>query len=116
METIFNPKSPSMRRKAIAARLFAIAESKNWSRKQLAAEIGRSESYVSRLLNGELNLTLETLSEIEDKVGEKLLIDPTYIQEKQKKRDQLPAGLLRLSINIWLFHSISNFRSSISCA
>ena len=41
-------------------------EEKNMSQKQLAEQIGCSPQYVSRLLKGEENLTLETLCKLEN--------------------------------------------------
>lgn len=42
----------------------AVLEEKNMDRKDLANKMNKSKGYISQLLNGERNMTLETLAEI----------------------------------------------------
>lgn len=63
------------RRKVIATKLKYLQEKKGWSRKDLTEKLGRGESYISRLLKGDMNLTLETLEDLERTLGEPLLTE-----------------------------------------
>ena len=47
----------------------AILNDQNISRKELAKRLGKSKSYISRILDGEKNITLRTLSDILSVLG-----------------------------------------------
>lgn len=49
----------------IALRIMAALEKSGKTQKELASELGKSPQYVSRLLKGEENLTLETICRLE---------------------------------------------------
>ncbi len=53
-------------KKDVAARIASILKEKGWSNNQLGREAGLPKSYVSTVMAGEANLTLETLEKIED--------------------------------------------------
>jgi len=61
------------KKKALAARITKILEEKGWTQRDLAREIGMKDSYVSALMKGELNLTLKTITVLEQGLGEKLI-------------------------------------------
>lgn len=44
-------------------------EEMNWTQQQVAERLGCSQQYVSRMVKGGENLTLEMLSNIEDALG-----------------------------------------------
>lgn len=48
-------------------------EQKGLSQKQLAEGMGVSSAYISKLMRGKENLTIETISKLEDVLGEKIL-------------------------------------------
>lgn len=49
----------------IAARMIALMERRGLNQKELAARVGKKESYVSRVLGGGVNLTQKTIAEFE---------------------------------------------------
>jgi transcriptional regulator with XRE-family HTH domain len=60
----------------IAAELFAILKEKGLTQRELARMVSKEESYISKILNGESNLTLKTISEIEVVLKMDILVTP----------------------------------------
>lgn len=58
---------------AIAIKVRSRMEELGWSQKQLAEEIGCTQQHISVLLNGRVNMTLETIAKLEEALGLSLL-------------------------------------------
>ncbi|MCR5408829.1 MAG: helix-turn-helix transcriptional regulator [Bacteroidales bacterium] len=54
---------------AIAMRILDKMDEMKWTQTQVAEKLGCSQQYVSRIVKGNENLTLEMLSKIEDSLG-----------------------------------------------
>ena len=65
----------------VAAELSMILKDKSLTQRGLAKLVGKEESYISKVLNGELNLTLKTIVELEEALQSDLLVTP-YLQGK----------------------------------
>jgi transcriptional regulator with XRE-family HTH domain len=70
--------------KEVAKRVQSILDGKEWSMSFFADQLGKSKSHVHGILHGKGNLTLRTLADMEEILGEKILnIEP----EKPKKNN-----------------------------
>ena len=75
----------------IAGRILAALEDKeNMTQKQLAELMGVSPQQISKILSGNENLTLETISRLSDVLGVELIAFPDYKYNTPAK-DKLPA-------------------------
>lgn len=71
---IFMPKTRTDELKtAIADQIRAFLKEKDMTQKEFASKIHKDEAYISHILQGKQNLTLETISEIERIVGRKIV-------------------------------------------
>lgn len=61
------------KKEQIASRIRALLDQKGWSQQQLADAMGVNKSYVSKILSGEQNMTLEGISSIEKALGERIV-------------------------------------------
>ena len=61
---------------AIIARLDSILKRNNMTQRDLARKLGRSEAVVSRWTTGFPNLTLKSIAEISNAIGEPLIVVP----------------------------------------
>lgn len=61
------------RQQEIAARIAVILERKNWSQQDLADAVSKGKSYVSAILAGESNLTLKTITLLENALNERII-------------------------------------------
>lgn len=62
---------------AIATKVRTSLEENQWSQQEFADKLGANKSFVSKLLSGEYNLTLKSITQIEAVLGEKILkIEP----------------------------------------
>lgn len=57
------------KKEQIALRIRALLDQKGWSQQQLADAMGVNKSYISKILSGEQNMTLEGISSIEKALG-----------------------------------------------
>ncbi len=108
------------RRMIIASRLRDIMLEQNMTKRELAGRLKKDESYTGKLLAGDINLTLRTLSEIEASLHTTLLIDERFYlpdkptpepTAKAKRKRPVQAGLLRLGT---YFQSPSNLSFAVS--
>ena len=53
-------------KKQVAARISSILEEKDWSNNQLGREAELPKSFISTIMAGEANLTLETIEKLEN--------------------------------------------------
>lgn len=58
---------------------------KGMTQKDLADKLGKSEAEISKWLSGGHNITLKTLSKIEDALGEEILVTPIQVREEPAK-------------------------------
>lgn len=58
----------------ILEQVHAILKRKGMTQKELAKKLGKSESEVSKWLSGGHNITLKTISKMEDALGEEIII------------------------------------------
>jgi transcriptional regulator with XRE-family HTH domain len=57
----------------IAERIKTILEEKDWFQQELVRRTGMHKGHISLLLNGEVNLTLETIVALEEALGEPII-------------------------------------------
>ena len=57
------------RSQAVAVKMLDRMEEMHWTQTQVAEKLGCSQQYVSRMVKGKENLTLDMLSRIEDALG-----------------------------------------------
>jgi len=69
---------------AISEQVAALLKEKNWSQKDLAIRLGKSESEVSKLLSGLHNLTLKSISKLEAELGSDIIVTPLEACKKYK--------------------------------
>jgi transcriptional regulator with XRE-family HTH domain len=60
-------------RMQVAARIREVLEEKGWTQQDLANESGLTKAYVSLLINGKLNLTLDTVDTLQKALGTQIL-------------------------------------------
>jgi transcriptional regulator with XRE-family HTH domain len=61
----------------VVARIHELKDEQGLTQKDLAEAVGKTPSYVSRVLGGGVNLTLETIAEFEEALGAEILSVPT---------------------------------------
>jgi len=61
----------------VVARIHELKDEQGLTQKELAEAVGKTPSYVSRVLGGGVNLTLETISDFEEALGAEILSVPT---------------------------------------
>lgn len=61
----------------VVARIHELKDERGLTQKELAEAVGKTPSYVSRVLGGGVNLTLETIAEFEEALGAEILSVPT---------------------------------------
>jgi transcriptional regulator with XRE-family HTH domain len=69
---------------AISAQVEALRKEKGWSQKELAKQLGKTESEVSRMLSGLHNLTLKSLARLEAVLGSEIVVTPLEACKKYK--------------------------------
>jgi transcriptional regulator with XRE-family HTH domain len=57
----------------IAKRIREILDKKGWKQQRLADESGLTKAYVSKIMSGSLNLTLDTVKTLERALKEKII-------------------------------------------
>jgi len=67
---------------AISEQISAILKEKGWTQKQLAQQLGKNESEVSKLLSGLHNLTLKSIAKLEAELGTDIIVTPLEAYEK----------------------------------
>lgn len=68
-----NTRTLVRRKKQIAERIAGLLEAKGWTQKELAERAGMKESYVSKVLHADANLTLGTIALFEATLEEQLI-------------------------------------------
>jgi len=61
---------------AISDRVEVLRREKGWTQKELAQNLGKTESEVSRLLSGLQNITLKSIAKLEAVLGNDIIITP----------------------------------------
>lgn len=62
----------------IAGQITHLLKVKKWKQRDLASSTGLRESYISRVLAGEANLTLETITKLEAAFDTDVIVVPMY--------------------------------------
>lgn len=70
---------------AITEQVYTILEKKGWNQKDLAREMGKKESEMSRWLSGMHNLTLKSISKLETVLGETIILTPQQAREAYER-------------------------------
>ena len=88
MDEIRSTISPEMKLQmemsvSIANRIYEILEAKGMTQKDLARNLGKTETEVSRWLSGTHNLTLSTICKISTALGEEIVTIPHKIMEPE---------------------------------
>lgn len=68
----------------ISEQVTALLKEKNWTQKELAIRLRKSESEVSKLLSGLHNLTLKSISKLEAELGSDIIVTPLEACKKYK--------------------------------
>jgi transcriptional regulator with XRE-family HTH domain len=63
----------------VVIRISDLLNEKGISQKELAERAGFQPSFISRLLSGSENLTLQTIARIEDALGDDVLVIPHHV-------------------------------------
>ncbi len=66
----------------ITEQVYALLEQKKWTQKDLADQLGKHESDISRMLSGMQNLTLKTITKLEVILGEDIILTPTKAKQQ----------------------------------
>lgn len=74
---------------AISQQVEALRKQRGWSQKELAKELGKTESEVSRLLSGLHNITLKSLAKLEAVLGSEVIVTPLQACEKYKSTEYI---------------------------
>lgn len=74
----------------IALRIMAALEKSGKTQKELASELGKSPQYVSKLLKGEENLTLETICRLEAALAIRIIRIETAETTQESNHDNPP--------------------------
>lgn len=75
-----------MKSAAIAVKIMLSLKSKGWTQVQLAEQLGTSPQHVNKIVKGQENLTLETITKIEACLGVELI---TVIPDKDKDHPKI---------------------------
>lgn len=65
----------------VAEQISSILGKKGLKHKDLVELSGKKPSYISRVLGGVANMTLKTIVELEDALGEKILVTPMTVEQ-----------------------------------
>lgn len=74
---------------AISEQIEVLRKEKGWSQKELAKQLDKTESEVSRMLSGLHNITLKSISKLEAVFGNDIIITPLQACEKYKTVEYL---------------------------
>lgn len=85
----------------VAARIISLMKQRGISQRELATKLGKSESYVSRVLGGGVNLTIKTIAQFEAALGADILIVP-----QAPSRELLPYQSRKEVVNIVTRHVV----------
>lgn len=66
----------------ISQQIFTILEEKGWSQTDLAKQLGKHKSDISRMLSGLQNLTLKTITKLEVILGTDIILTPIKARQK----------------------------------
>lgn len=67
---------------SIIERIHHLLKQKNMTQKDLAQKLNKTESEISKILSPGHNMTLKTISKIEDALDEKIIVIPKSVQTK----------------------------------
>lgn len=76
----------------IAAQIDNYLKEKNWTQKKLADEAGLRPSQLSKIMAGEANPTLRTITNIEEALGKDIIVSPDFYEEDLKEKGWLHPG------------------------
>jgi transcriptional regulator with XRE-family HTH domain len=71
----------------ISEQIYSLLKEKNWTQKELASRLGKSESEVSKLLSGLHNLTLISIAKLEAELGSDIIVTPLEACKKYKSAE-----------------------------
>jgi len=71
----------------ISEQIYSLLKEKNWTQKELASRLGKSESEVSKLLSGLHNLTLKSIAKLEAEFGSDIILTPLEACKKYKSTE-----------------------------
>ena len=73
----------------LADQIDIILKKQGKSQRELAEQLGKSESEISKWLSGEHNLTLRSLAKLQAELGEPLILFPKDLEEKIDSKVQV---------------------------
>lgn len=76
----------------IAVKVLLQMKQLNLTQNALAKRMGCTQQYVSKILKGKENMSLETLSKLEDALGISLILDDSMEQANMVAEDAFPYG------------------------
>jgi transcriptional regulator with XRE-family HTH domain len=71
----------------ISEQIYSLLKEKNWTQKELANRLGKSESEISKLLSGLHNLTLKSIAKLEAELGSDIIVTPLEACKKYKNTE-----------------------------
>jgi|TARA_R110002050_G_scaffold214727_1_gene350880 transcriptional regulator with XRE-family HTH domain len=74
---------------AISEQVEVLRKGKGWSQKELAKQLGKTESEVSRLLSGLHNITLKSVAKLEAILGSDIIVTPLQACERYKTTEYI---------------------------
>ena len=83
----------------ISARISELLKANDWTQKDLAVRLGKSESEVSKLLSGLHNLTLKTIAKLETQLGSDLITTPKKCKMENIKLHEAIADISYIAGN-----------------
>ncbi|MCF6359700.1 MAG: helix-turn-helix domain-containing protein [Cyclobacteriaceae bacterium] len=98
-----------------------LIEREGKTQKEIALELGKNESEISKWLSGLHNMTMKTVSKLEAVLGSDILITPLKAQKKYSEVKFIPVKVARFrsmaSIEVdtmeSVFHTVSNLKVKI---
>ena len=86
---------------AVAIKVRRRMEELGWTQKRLAESLGCTQQHISILLNGKVNMTLETLSKLEialdfNLIGQALALTNGYLNEPSSPEEVVTSGTAAL--------------------
>lgn len=93
----------------IALNILTILEEKEWSKARLAQELEVSSAYVTKVVKGKVNFTLESIAKLEDALGQQLLDISLIDREREKHNYDQMIKWFEDSISIRITKSIKKY-------
>lgn len=68
----------------ISQQVYTYLKEKNWTQKEFAHNLGKSEAQISKWLSGTHNITLRSIAKMEAVLGEDIIVTPNSTKDSSK--------------------------------